>query len=179
MTGVILYGPPAAGKDTIGATLAELDSRFEHYQRIKVGPGRSGGYRLLAATDLSILREAGRIIWENQAYGATYAIDHDSLLRALSRAVPVLHVGQPSAVDAVRDAMAARWLVVELWCPRGVALDRFKGRSDNVAARLHAWDATPRLNSADLQIDTSTTTAIGSALQIVELVDRCELPLLT
>lgn len=73
--GMILYGPPAAGKDTITAALRQLDPRYVLFQRIKAGPGRSTGYRMADADALDALRAAGDVIYEHQRYGATYVID--------------------------------------------------------------------------------------------------------
>ncbi|MFD0564440.1 hypothetical protein ACFQ2M_22355 [Kitasatospora saccharophila] len=45
-TGIILYGPPASGKDTITAALIEQDPRLAQFARLKIGGGRSQGYRM-------------------------------------------------------------------------------------------------------------------------------------
>jgi ATP-dependent 26S proteasome regulatory subunit len=37
-SGVILYGPPGAGKDTITAELSRLRPEFTLFQRLKAGP---------------------------------------------------------------------------------------------------------------------------------------------
>jgi len=36
--GVLLYGPPAAGKDTVSAALIAVDARYVLFERLKVGP---------------------------------------------------------------------------------------------------------------------------------------------
>jgi hypothetical protein len=41
--GVILYGPPGAGKDTVTAALTSPDARFQLFRRIKAGAGRTMG----------------------------------------------------------------------------------------------------------------------------------------
>lgn len=155
--GVILYGPPAAGKDTVDAALRALSDSYVHFARIKVGEGRREGYRMTTRAALQELRECGAIVWENSRYGATYAVDHPGLVDALGRGVPVLHLGQVEAVDAVVSSVAdARWTVVALWCPAEVAADRLERRgSGDVDARLAAWRATEHLEYADIQIDTS------------------------
>ncbi|NYF57885.1 maleylpyruvate isomerase N-terminal domain-containing protein [Micromonospora purpureochromogenes] len=61
------------------------------------------------------------IVWENHRYYALYVVDRPSLLQGLTTGVPVVHLGQRPAVDAVTAAVsAARWFVVYLWCPRGL-----------------------------------------------------------
>lgn len=161
MQGVILYGPPAAGKDTVTVALQSLNPAYELYRRIKVGPGRTEGYRIASSAELETLRRAGEIIWENERYGATYLVTRSSLHGLLDAgSVPIVHLGQVPAVDAVRTATSdVRWLVVYLWCPRDVAAERLVQRgSADAEARLRAWDDTAGLRSADIRIDTSVRT---------------------
>jgi guanylate kinase len=165
--GVILYGAPAAGKDTVDGELSSLGG-YQHFTRIKVGPGRAAGYRMATPDDLVALRAAGEVIWENQAYGSTYVVDRGGLVDALAAGVPVVHLGQPEAVAAVLGALAGvRWLVVELLCSRDVAAARLKVRDPaEVEQRLAVWDTTPRLDAADLAIDTGAVGAQAAAQAI-------------
>ncbi|MFE6506350.1 hypothetical protein ACFVDI_02065 [Nocardioides sp. NPDC057767] len=49
-----------------------------------------------------------------------------------------------------------RWVVVELWCPADDAEMRLRERGDSdLARRMDAWRETPRLDTADLRIDTA------------------------
>ncbi|MGB2567713.1 kinase [Micromonospora citrea] len=157
MRGVILYGPPAAGKDTVTAALHDLDARYTLYQRLKVGPGRTNGYRMTDEAAVAQLRERGEIVWENSRYGARYVVDRPSLAECLSSGVPVVHLGQRPAVGAVTAAVpGSRWCVVSLWCPREVAEQRIIARgTGDTQARLRAWDATEPLPDADLTINTA------------------------
>ncbi|WP_341718268.1 kinase [Micromonospora sp. FIMYZ51] len=157
MRGVILYGPPAAGKDTVTTALHELDARFTLYQRMKVGPGRTTGYRITDAATLDQLHQRGEVVWENHRYGARYVVDRPSLVEQLSAGVPVVHLGQRAAVAAVTAAVSdARWLVVYLWCPRDVAEQRIISRhTGDTAARLRAWDDTEPLAERDLFLNTA------------------------
>lgn len=95
-------------------------------------------------------------------------VDRPALLERLSDHIPVLHLGQPEAVDAVVQATpSARWLVVYLWCPRDIAADRIVARDTGDAeARLHAWDETPSLPGAHLSINTAETTPDAAAREI-------------
>jgi len=156
--GVILYGPPAAGKDTVTERLAAIDPAYQLFARLKAGRGRTSGYRMTTPDHLDALEAAGGIIWRNQRYGATYVIDRPGLDQALTVGIPVLHMGQPDGIHAVTDATpSARWLVVYLWCPRDIAAHRIAERATgDTADRLTAWDQTPRVD-ADLTIDTATT----------------------
>lgn len=157
--GVILYGPPAAGKDTIDAALRERSADYRHFARMKVGEGRTEGYRLGTAAEVEQLRARREIVWENSRYGATYVVDLPGLVEALDGGVPIIHLGQVEAVEAVRHAVPdARWLVVELWCPEEVTASRLARRGSlDVGERLRAWQETPRLDSADLRFDTSAS----------------------
>ncbi|MEU0313920.1 hypothetical protein [Nocardioides sp. NPDC006273] len=170
--GVILYGPPAAGKDTIDAALRQVSREYAHFERLKVGPGRTVGYRLADAGALQALRERGAIVWENQRYGATYVVDEPGLLDALRRGVPIIHLGQPEAVDAVQGIEApVSWTVVELSCPEPIALERLRARgSHDLDERLDAWRETPGLASADVRIDTSEIAPDEAARQIDRVV---------
>ncbi len=58
-SGVILYGPPSAGKDTVSAELSHLNPAFTLFQRLKAGPGRTTGYRLTTADHINDLALAG------------------------------------------------------------------------------------------------------------------------
>src|SRR5258707_8438593 len=101
--GILLYGPPAAGKDTITEQLATIGP-YAHFQRLKVGPGRSSGYRMSTLDQLATLRGRGQIIYENQRYDSTYVVDRDELNAIIAQGqVPVLHMGQVQGVIAVHD----------------------------------------------------------------------------
>lgn len=168
-SGVILYGPPASGKDTITAALHDLDPRYQHFPRLKYGPGRTTGYRMVDAGQLTALRsKPGEIIYENSRYGAVYVIDRTHLLdMARAGLVPVIHLGQPNGVDAVTALAGVRWTVVELCCPRPVAAARIAARNtEDTAERLTAYDATPRLAAPDLCIDTGRTQPHDAAALI-------------
>ncbi|MCU1646410.1 MAG: hypothetical protein JWN03_6685 [Nocardia sp.] len=172
-TAIVMYGPPAAGKDTVTASLAGVDNKFRHYHRIKVGPGRTAGYRMASTADLDHLTTAGEVIYSNSQYGSTYLIDRVELNRMLTASqIPVLHVGQPEAIGTLLAAAPAiRWVVVELWCPRDVAAERAAARNTgDVTERLAAWDATPKLMVADVRIDTGSIDPAGAADQIVDAV---------
>ncbi|MCL2092506.1 MAG: hypothetical protein FWH11_15125 [Micrococcales bacterium] len=172
--GVILYGPPAAGKDTIDAALTALSPAYQHFERLKVGPGSTTGYRIVTEADLDDLRHQGAIVWENTQYGAVYAVDAPTLKEALAHATPVLHLGQPEGVAAVVHATPeTRWTVVTLHCSRTTAADRLARRDpQHAATRLAVWDVTPELTDADLIIDTDATTPDESARLINDTISR-------
>ena len=169
MRGVILYGPPASGKDTLTAALHRLDPRYRQFLRLKAGSGRTTGYRMTTADELAALRASGDVVWENHRYGSWYIVDVPGLRQHLKSAVPVLHLGQVEAIDAVRQAFpVAQWTVVALTCPRDVAEQRIvQRRTGDTAERLRAWDETAPAVTADLTIDTSQTPP-GRAAELVD-----------
>lgn len=168
MRGVILYGPPASGKDTVTRALTQLDPIYVQFPRIKVGGGRRDGYRIATDADIAELRARGDVIWENRRYGALYVVDRPTLAAYLAGCMPVLHLGQPKAIDAVRDSIPAEWLTVYLWCPREVAAERIAARqTGDVQDRIRAWHETPPI-TADLVIDTALTTPSEAAHHVLQ-----------
>lgn len=169
--GVILYGPPAAGKDTVTRELVKLRSDYAPFRRIKVGRGRTDGYRMATAVDVERLRANGDILWENERYGSTYVVDYPALSNDLSRSIPVLHLGQPDGIDAVLGAFpSGSWIVVYIRSSRSIAAERIEARqTGDTAERLAVWDATPPI-CADVDINTDALSAKEAALRIDEAV---------
>ncbi len=176
--GVILYGPPASGKDTVTSALVEIDPRFEHYQRIKAGSGSTRGYRMAERAEVDHLRSRHEVIWSNERYGATYVIDRARLVEQLARAIPIVHVGQAEAVAAVaKSTQGTAWIVTALWCPRDVAERRIRERGDaDAAARLTVWDETTDLRPPVTTINTAVHQPADVARLIAAAVHDAEHP---
>ncbi|MFI8426036.1 AAA family ATPase [Streptomyces sp. NPDC085479] len=177
--GVVLYGPPASGKDTVTTALTQLSTSYVQFARLKVGTGKSAGYRMGTAEQLRTLEVANGLIYANSRYGSTYVIDRPGLDDAFAAGVPVVHLGQVDGVRALVDSYEADWSVVLLWCPREVTEQRSAGRGDNdTAARLAAWDATRQDLDAhsdmiwDLTVDTTTVVPHEAARLIDQLLVR-------
>ncbi|MFD5098925.1 phosphotransferase-like protein [Streptomyces albidochromogenes] len=177
--GLVLYGPPAAGKDTVTSALTELSPRYAQFARLKVGTGKSAGYRMGTAKQLRELEAAGAVVYANSRYGNTYVIDAPGLDDAFAAGVPVVHLGQVDGVRALVNGYAASWLVVLLWCPREATAERSVGRGDSdTTARLTAWDATREDLDAhpgttwDLTVDTTAASPQEAALLIDQLLAR-------
>ncbi|MEV8435085.1 phosphotransferase-like protein [Streptomyces chartreusis] len=175
--GVILYGPPASGKDTVTTALSELDSKYAQFARLKIGSGKSAGYRMGTAEQLRELEAAGDVVYANARYGNRYAIDRPGVDDAFTAGVPVVHLGQVAGIRALIDGYPADWSVVLLWCPREVTEERSAERGDSdTAARLAAWDATREDLDAhpgmvwDLTVDTTAATAQDAARLIDQLL---------
>lgn len=170
---IILYGPPASGKDTITACLTAAHPQYRLCRRLKCGPGRTDGYRMISRGQLGDVRARGDAVWETRRYGATYVIDRPWIERMLGGGeIPVLHLGEPAGVAAVTRAFpGADVVVAALECPRDIALERIEARqTGDTATRLAAYDATPSLASADVRIDTSVVSARDAATIIHHLV---------
>ncbi|MGW4214801.1 AAA family ATPase [Lentzea sp. NPDC004789] len=165
MRGIVLYGPPASGKDTVTEALTRLDPSYRLYRRLKAGPGRTSGYRMTNAAHVDELRSSGDIVWENRRYESVYVVDRPSLRECLENHVPVVHLGQLEAIEAIQEAFPdAVWTTVYLHCPREEALARIVSRATgDVDARVSAWDATESFPEADLSIDTSQTSPADAA----------------
>jgi guanylate kinase len=164
ISGLILFGPPAVGKDTITGHLTALDQRYVQFERLKAGPGRTTGYRIVGLDEFEAVRGRGEMLYANSRYGAQYGIDRGGL-EAIANAerIPVVHVGQLAGVRQVVVGMPLRWLVVILWCSREVAATRLAQRADaQPAERLRAWDQTLAdvqgngVELADLAFNTAT-----------------------
>jgi guanylate kinase len=177
---IILYGPPAAGKDTITAALQQLDSRYVGFGKLKLADehGDTTRYRLTTEQRLHRLRKQGLVIYENGRYGNRYIVDKPGLDDAFAEDhIPVVHMGQVAGVRALKS-YPATWLPVVLWCPRETTAIRARLRgSPDVEARLTAWDETRqdfarvRPDDFHLRIDTDqvephrAAKAIDSALR--------------
>ncbi|WP_299538377.1 guanylate kinase [uncultured Streptomyces sp.] len=180
MTAVVLYGPPAAGKDTVTAALCSLDPRFELLVKLKQGAGRSSGYRFVEADELDALRRQGRIVVETRRYGNVYAVDRQTLNEARQRqAVPITHIGNVADMRRLLvGTPGTSWLRVLLWTPRSECERRSRARGDtDTAARLTAWDQTAEdVLAADIHdlfdvvIRTDRTDPATAAKRIIALV---------
>jgi guanylate kinase len=176
MNGVILYGAPATGKDTVTAALVRRYPRFVPYKRLKCGPGRTAGYRMITPDAMAAI-PASLILWTNHRYGATYLVDRAGLADKWEVGrVPVLHLGQSEAVEALVDQTpGVRWLVVELHSPLDVLRERISGRgTGDDDQRIEVAIHTPRLLTARVRIDTSVIDPDSAARLIAEHMPRSE-----
>jgi guanylate kinase len=174
----LLYGPPAAGKDTITAALTELDARYVPFTRLKIGSGKTEGYRMGTLEQLAGLEAAGDVIYRNDRYGNIYVVDRPGLDQAMEGGrIPVVHLGQMVGMEQVTALYPARWVRVLLWCSKETTARRSPQRGDtDTAARLTAWDATqadlvahPRAQW-ELRVDTDTTAPREAAQRIDDIV---------
>jgi guanylate kinase len=170
---VVLYGPPACGKNTVTTELLKLDARYVAYQRLKVGAGRAHGYRVVTAEQFQAREDAADILYRNSRYGNVYGVDRSSLDKLIENGcIPILHLGQVVGLESV-EAYGAAWTRVLLWCDRDTAARRSVERGDSdTGERLSAWDETERDLKAhggigfDLQVSTDRMTAADTARAI-------------
>jgi guanylate kinase len=157
-TGIILYGPPASGKDTITTALIEQDPQLIQFARLKIGEGRSQGYRMGTIEQLHQLEAAGDVIYRNYRYNSIYLLDRPGLDAVFAAGqIPIVHLGQIVGINALATGYPAAWLTVQLDCPREVTEYRSTLRGDtDTLARLTAWDAT----AADLRANPDVEWAL-------------------
>jgi len=168
--GVVLYGPPAAGKDTITAELVSLDPRFAHFPVVKAGSGRTASYRMVSDDEFDKLDRAGDFVFTWRRYDSRYAVSR-SILDELAAAgtIPVVHLGSVPAIRAVTAITTLRWTVVQPWITRETCAARARARATgDLDARLAAYDQTERLGDdiAQLTIDTDKSTPSQAAQAI-------------
>lgn len=176
--GILLYGPPASGKDTITAALTELDPRYIPFTRLKMGSNRTKGYRIGSQEQLAELEARGDVIYRSDRYGNVYVVDRPGLEHAMEGGkVPVVHLGQMAGIEQVATRFPAHWARVLLRCSRKTTALRSALRGDtDTAARLAAWDATEADLAAhphaewDLRVDTGDTAPREAAKRIHEVV---------
>jgi len=140
---ILLSGPPAVGKDTVTAALAASDPRFRLFEKLKLGGGRSDGYRMIDVREYQRMLDAGDVLQSNERYGNLYAVDRPRLQELLSAgAIPVIHVGRRTNPPALREAAGHRQVLsVLLWAARDVLRTRLRERqADDIPERLKAYD---------------------------------------
>lgn len=171
--GVGLYGPPASGKDTITRELTRLDPRYAPFRRMKIGTGKTDGYRLAGPAERHQLEADGQVLYQNERYGNIYVVDRLHLGAMLDAgSIPVIHLGQLAGVRAV-TTFPVRWVTVLLWCSRQTTAERARARgSTDIDARLAAWDETladlEEATASDflVSLDTDTITPGDAATMI-------------
>jgi guanylate kinase len=176
--GLILYGPPASGKDTVTAALDGLAGRYRLIPKLKVGSGNTRGYRMVTYAQLTRLRRQGRVVQENMRYGNIYAVDRSMVNDArIDGDAPVLHTGRLDDLRTIERSLPGPWTVVVLWCGRRTAERRSIARGDtDTVDRLKVWDETlselPGLASDEvsLWIDTDAASPDTAAAMIDQVI---------
>ncbi len=177
MTYVAMLGAPASGKSTITAALTELSPRYVLFQKLKVGEGRTDGYRMCTEEEAERLTRNGLVIQESLRYGNRYIVDKpylDTLL--MSRKVPILHMGGIRDLQILVTALLDDVCVALLRCPLDEARQRLKERGSSpvdLAKRLDAWRVfeTELSENDSLRPDIIVDTAVLKPAEAARRID--------
>lgn len=173
MKGLVLLGPPAAGKDTI-TTLLEQRSDLRLVRKVKAGSGRAAGYRLVSSETFDGHAERGEMISAVERYGNRYGVLRSDVVAVQQDGhVPVVHTASPDeAKRLVEEGMA----LCLIWCSRSTSSERLNARDQSsVAERLAVWDQLQsELGDAesllDIVVDTTNRSADDAARAIIAAV---------
>lgn len=155
--GLVLFGPPASGKDTVTQVLSRVHPRFRLFEKLKLGTGRSAGYRMATEEDLRAIQSSGGLLSEVKRYGNSYFIDQKELDRLEHEGfIPVVHTADLAEASLISRRRG--WVSCCLWVSRREARCRLMERGDvQVEERL-------ALRSQMLRMLTSTMPRFDALL---------------
>lgn len=159
---ILLVGPPASGKDTITAALEQIDDRYVYFEKLKVGSGRTNGYRMTESAALDAMLSRGEIALLTSRYSSRYAVDYREITRLTEAGrTPVIHIGRIHDLLELRSNIRSQhMLTVLLKLPRDVAIERICARgTGDEKSRIAAYDE-----------DVAQARAIGESPDIFEVV---------
>lgn len=169
--GLILYGPPASGKDVVTRALERQDDRLSLFRKLKVGQGRTSGYRLSTPKEIDELEASLRLVSRVHRYGNDYYVDAPELLRMRqSGLTPIVHTADLDEVAILRRE--GNWLVVCLWASARTTRHRLMRRVDsNLDERLGLRSAMLReLGTRRPDFDGTIITDALSPEQVAEII---------
>jgi len=176
---VIIFGSPAAGKDAITTAVAGQNPRFRLFRKLKVGGGRTDGYRIGTHADANALKGSGAVLSEVHRYGCRYIVD-GAELAALFRAgfIPIIHTADTDEFSTLTHTPWFRGVGIHLHTTREEAIRRLTRRDpDDVPGRLDVWDrveATLRRTPIhpEMAWDTTQTPVEESAKLVIDTVEH-------
>lgn len=87
--------------------------------------------------------------------------------------MPVVHLGQIEAIEAIADGTEANWTVIELYARPAILASRIRSRgTGDEDQRFAAVKQTLRLPVADMRIDTEAVSVSEAANAIERLIDH-------
>ncbi len=168
---LLLSGPPGAGKDAVTKALGKHGGSFRLFPRLKAGPGRTAGYRMISEERLHGLGKDGDLAQLQARYGNLYAVDFGRLQAMVNAGyVPVVHVGRRRNLAGLQ-AVPFDTASVLVWVSREQSERRVADRAGQ--ARGKEWEeerdelkASPLTEDFDAVYDSDAMSAAEIAERI-------------
>ena len=150
--GVILClsGMPASGKDSVSASLHELDQRLVIFTKHRgADDGGKAGYINISKEQFEYKRDAGDFVQCHERYGRYYGVDRKVLRKLLGQGfIPIVHIGRIENFHLLRENIGAMdgcfcIIHVQLWESHESLKDRIVQRDKSPAEieqRLEAME---------------------------------------
>lgn len=142
---LLLSGTPASGKDTISASLQELNSRFRHFKKHRGSeePKDDATYVHVDIKKFNRLAEQGAFVQYHSRYGRGYGVALSELENHWELGeLPIIHVGKyeniKPFIDAGLEVRSVLLMVDKMETKRRLKL-RHPRDKEEIAKRLAAY----------------------------------------
>ncbi len=181
---VLLYGPPASGKDTITQLLQNRNNIFFHFKKHKVYPGdqQIQTKNQLSYFHISMNRFLNMIAngeflqfhWRYKSfYGVSKVLMDDSLSNGK---IPIVHVGKIYDLLELTDVLEAKLIIILVWETLDVISKRLKfrhkGDNDEISFRLNHYlneiESLSKLNLEEIFDFVIKNSSADNTIAVVE-----------